>query len=90
VSWQLDPRFEQHLRVEPLSAPGGILVRHVDGEAALLGERALGPGDLGSLDAVALADGELVGAALEGGDGPVFTYFYDGDTGECLRTVIAT
>jgi hypothetical protein len=70
-------------RVEPGKVPGGIWVR-VCTRNRLLTEYGLTNPE--TADASGEADAELI---LANDERPVWTYFYDGDSGECLRTIIA-
>jgi hypothetical protein len=69
-------------RVAPGLAPRGIFVRICAGDR-LLAAHSLLAGD--DALAAALRDAEIVNASAAE---EVRSYFYDGDTGECLCTII--
>jgi len=73
-------------RIAPGRAPGGILVRICTIDRLLL-ERALTEPELAASAGSFDADATI--AAIGGGAEEVRAYFYDGDSGECLLTVVA-
>lgn len=68
-------------RIGPSAAPGGLWVRVCTLDRLLTEYAAVDPQTVGCS---AAADAAIVNAQ----DEKVWTYFYDGDTGECLRTLI--
>lgn len=70
-------------RIAPGRAPGGIVVRICTLEHLLV-ERAL----LAELPTAAAAEADAAIAAAAFGE-EVRAYFYDGDSGECMLTVVA-
>jgi hypothetical protein len=69
-------------RIVPGRAPGGVWIRVCTIDRVLT-EYALT--DARQVTSAAALDGDL---ALAAGD-PVWVYFYDGDSGVCMRTIIA-
>jgi hypothetical protein len=79
---RLDPRFRQHLRIEPASCPGGVVVHVVDDEGELLTEHVLrSPAEA---DAAALIDTQEARRRA----GRLWLYLYDGDNGDCVGTLV--
>lgn len=75
-------RAPVHLeRIAPGRAPGGVWIRVCTLERLLSEYAATDPE---TIAASAALDGSL---ALEQNE-TVWVYFYDGDTGECMRTLI--
>lgn len=76
-----------HLRqVPPRSAPGGLYVRIVTDTDVVLGVHPLLGPDTGGQGT---ADAETASVWLELHPAAcVYTYVYDGDSGECLQTFI--
>lgn len=71
-------------QIEPASCPGGVVIRICAADKCLV-ERKLAPDQdvLADFD----EDSALAIAALKNNE-DVFLYFYDGDSGECMGTVI--
>ena len=80
---RLDPRFQQHLRILARTCPGGVVMHLVSDKGELLHETFLRTTVEAELWAA--ADREL---SWRGGSKRLYLYGYDGDSGECLGTMI--
>ena len=77
---------EIHLpTVEPGKAPGGLWIRLCT-RKKLLAERALEK--VSEAHQLADSHGDIAIEALKNGEG-IWLYFYDGDSGECLGTLLS-
>jgi hypothetical protein len=71
--------------IAPRRAPGGLWARVTAGRR-ILDEHALE--DPGSVEAQAVLDATLSSTAIDAGADEVRVFFYDGDTGECVGTLV--
>ncbi|HEV7536250.1 MAG TPA: hypothetical protein VGP90_11480 [Acidimicrobiia bacterium] len=80
-------RLPVHLATVPAGLnPGGLWLRLCSSDEVLV-ERSLSAGD--SLERLAEEHGTLAGVVADEG-GIAWAYFYDGDGGECVATMIVT
>jgi hypothetical protein len=79
---RLDPRFWEHVRIDPGECPGGIVLHVVNRDGELIRERMLRSPD--EAERAAMKDTE---SAREQ-SGRLFLYLYDGDSGDCITTLV--
>jgi hypothetical protein len=71
--------------IEPGKAPGGVYVRICSLDQLLTEYPLVPPVVAGAVESAADVDAGLI---LDHEGERIWTYFYDGDTGACMRTII--
>jgi hypothetical protein len=82
---RLDPRFAQHLRIPAGTNPDGVVMHLVNDDGELVHERKL---DAREFAARVSAVEDVERFKREHPPGRYFLYGYDGDSGECLGTLV--
>ena len=68
-------------------APGGLVFRVSSFDGSVLAEERVTVANAGRVEEIAGRHGDLAAAHARPGR-PTFTHIYDGDSGECVKTVV--
>lgn len=76
-------------QIKPGMAPGGLVFRVTRADGVVLSEEGVAVLYRGVVEAVADRQGELAAAHARPG-APSYVHVYDGDSGECVQTVVVS